>query len=211
MIYKYPKNVSQQNFISDKIKIINQKDYNKVICDENIKKDEILIIEFSQINIFGMDDKNRELQILKKYIENKNNKDIINLYPRNYNYIKTDMIKSIHKILKSIKNTDKNLYNFLIEYQKDELEYYFAKYIFNAFEGNEFGPLTLPIIAKLNHSCKPNVYFSFDKNSGCMFLKAKRNIKKDEEIFDSYLENKQIKNHKTYLEEHYGFMCECII
>jgi len=211
MIYKYPKNVSQQNFISDKIKIINQKDYNKVICDENIKKDEILIIEFSQINIFGMDDKNRELQILKKYIENKNNKDIINLYPRNYNYIKTDMIKSIHKILKSIKNTDKNLYNFLIEYQKDELEYYFAKYIFNAFEGNEFGPLTLPIIAKLNHSCKPNVYFTLDKNSGCMFLKAKRNIKKDEEIFDSYLENKQIINHKKYLNEHYGFTCECII
>jgi len=211
MIYKYPKNVSQQNFISDKIKIINQKDYNKVICDENIKKDEILIIEFSQINIFGMDDKNRELQILKKYIENKNNKDIINLYPRNYNYIKTDMIKSVHKILKSIKNTDKNLYNFLIEYQKDELEYYFAKYIFNAFEGNEYGPLTLPLIAKLNHSCKPNVYFTLDKNSGCMFLKAKRNIKKDEEIFDSYLENKQIKNHKTYLEEHYGFMCDCDI
>jgi len=211
MIYKYPKNVSQQNFISDKIKIINQNDYNKVICNENIKKDEILIIEFSQINIFGMDDKNRELQILKKYIENKNNKDIINLYPRNYNYIKTDMIKSVHKILKSIKNTDKNLYNFLIEYQKDELEYYFAKYIFNAFEGNEYGPLTLPLIAKLNHSCKPNVYFTLDKNSGCMFLKAKRNIKKDEEIFDSYLENKQIKNHKTYLEEHYGFMCDCDI
>jgi len=211
MIYKYPKNVLQQNFISDKIKIINQNDYNKVICNENIKKDEILIIEFSQINIFGMDDKNRELQILKKYIENKNNKDIINLYPRNYNYIKTDMIKSVHKILKSIKNTDKNLYNFLIEYQKDELEYYFAKYIFNAFEGNEYGPLTLPLIAKLNHSCKPNVYFTLDKNSGCMFLKAKRNIKKDEEIFDSYLENKQIKNHKTYLEEHYGFMCDCDI
>jgi len=211
MIYKYPKNVSQQNFISDKIKIINQKDYNKVICDENIKKDEILIIEFSQINIFGMDDKNRELQILKKYIENKNNKDIINLYPRNYNYIKTDMIKSVHKILKSIKNTDKKLYNFLIEYQKDELEYYFAKYIFNAFEGNEYGPLTLPLIAKLNHSCKPNVYFTLDKNSGCMILKAKKNINKGEEIFDSYLENKQIKNHKTYLEEHYGFMCDCDI
>ena len=209
MIYKYPKNLSQQNFISDKIQFINSNDYNKVVSIQNIKKDEILIIEYPKINLFGFNSDLRELKILKKYIENKNNPDIIKLYPRNYNYIKTDMIKLVHKLIKSIRNFDKNLYNFLIEYSKEELEFYFAKYIFNAFEGEEFGPLTLPNIAKLNHSCNPNVKFIFNKNDGNMYVKSIKNIKEGEEIFDSYLENKQIINHKLYLKEHYGFACEC--
>jgi hypothetical protein len=210
MIYKYPKNLSYKNYISEKIQFHNQNDYNKVVSNQNIKKDEILIIESSQFNLFGFDLDFRELNILKKYIENKNNPDIINLYPRNYNYVKTDLIKSVHKIIKSIRNSDKNLYNFLIDFSKEELELYFAKYIFNGFEGYEYGPLTLPNIAKLNHSCNPNVRFNFNKNDGCMYVKSIRNIKKGEEIFDSYLENKQITNHKIYLKEHYGFVCECI-
>lgn len=209
MIYKYPKNLSEINFVSYKINFINQNDYNKVICNQNIKKDEILLIESSKFNLFGFDSDFRELKILKKYIENKNHLDIENLYPRNNNFIRNDMINSVHKIIKSIKNKDKNLYNFLIEYPKEELEYYFAKYIFNGFEGNEYGPLTLPNIAKINHSCKPNVNFTFNKNDGNMYVKAIRNIKKGEEIFDSYLENKNISNHKIYLKEHYGFVCDC--
>ncbi len=210
MIYKYPKTLSEINFISDKIQIINQNDYNKVISIQNIKKDEILIIEYPKINLFGEKSDNRELNILKKYIQNKYNPDIIKLYPRNYNYVRTDMIKLVHNLIKSIRNSDKNLYNFLIEYSKEELELYFAKYIFNGFEGEEFGPLTLPNIAKLNHSCNPNVKFTFNKNDGCMYVKSIRNIKKGEEIFDSYLENKQITNHKIYLKEHYEFECDCI-
>ena len=50
MIYKYPKNLSYQNYISDKIQFINKNDYNKAVSIQNIKKDEILIIESSQFN-----------------------------------------------------------------------------------------------------------------------------------------------------------------
>ena len=84
MIYKYPKNLSQQNCISDKIQFINSIDYNKVVSIQNIKKDEILLIEYPKFNLFGFNSENRELKILKIYIENKNNPDIIKLYPRNY-------------------------------------------------------------------------------------------------------------------------------
>jgi hypothetical protein len=200
----------QSNFISNKIKFTNQDDYYKTVAIDNITKDEVLIIEYSKINLFGENMNNRELKILKKYIENKNAPFIINLYPRNYIYNKTNMIKSVHKLIKSIKNSDQKLYNFFENIDKTEIEFYFAKYVYNAFEGNDFGPLTLPNIAKLNHSCNHNVYFIFDRNTGCMNLKAKKNIKKGEEITDSYLENKKIINHKLYLEEHYGFSCECI-
>lgn len=200
MAYKY---------ISNKIQFIDDDNYSKVIALDNIKKDENIIIEYSNINLFGEKLDNRELKILKKYLENKNNNDIIKLYPRNNTYIKTNMIKSLHNLIKSIKNIDNKLYNYLIQFSKSELEFYFAKYIYNAFEGNDYGPLTLPCIARLNHSCKPNVKFTFNRDNCCMYVNSIRNIKKGEEIFDSYLENKNIKNHTTYLYEHYGFNCEC--
>lgn len=200
--------LNKENYISDKIKFINSNDYNKVIAINNINKDELLIIENSDINLFGESSDNRELKIVKKYIENKDKFFIKNLYPRSQTYKKTEMIKSIHNMIKNVK-TDKNLYNYFQSITKEEIELYFAKYLYNAFEGNEFGPLTLPKIAKINHSCNPNVFFTFDKTNGCMYLKAKCMIRKNEEIFDSYLENKKIKNHKSYLEMHYGFSCDC--
>ena len=210
MIYKYPKNKKYQNYISSRIEFINIKDYNKIIAKNNINENDILIIEYSKFNLFGINSDNRELKILKIYLENKNNTEIKNLYPRNFNFIKTNMIILVHKLIKSIKNKDIKLYNFLIQFSKEEIEFYFAKYIFNAFEGNEYGPLTLPNIAKINHSCRPNVKFTFNKIDGCMYLKAIKNIKKGEEIIASYLENKNIIDHKNYLREHYNFECECI-
>ena len=70
MIYKYPKTLSEINFISNKINFINHDDYNKVVSNQNIKKDEILLIESSKFNLFGFDSENRELKILKIYIIN---------------------------------------------------------------------------------------------------------------------------------------------
>jgi hypothetical protein len=205
------KNNKPIKYISNKINLITDDTYSKIIAKDNIKKGDILIIEYSDINLFGEILDNRELKILKKYLENKNQENIIKLYPRNNNYVKTSMIKSIHNMIKQIKNTDTKLYNYLIKYSKSELEFYFAKYIYNAFEGNDYGPLTLPYIAKINHSCNPNVKFKFNRENYCMYLISIRNIKKGEELYASYLENKNIKNHKDYLYEHYGFSCDCII
>jgi hypothetical protein len=207
-MYKHSSSI-QDNYISNKIKFVKLHDYTKTIAVEYIQKDEIIIIEYPKINLFGEKQNNRELKILKKYIENKDNYDIINLYPRDYNFIRIDLIKSVHNLIKSIKYIDPKLYNFLIDYKKEDLEFYFAKYIFNSFEGYEFGPLTLPNIAKLNHSCNPNVKFNFNKNNRYMYVKSIKNIKKGEEIFDSYLENKKITEHKSYLRNHYGFICQC--
>jgi len=208
MKYHIP-TLNKENYVSNKIKFINLDDYNKLVAISDIKKDELLIIEYPIINLFGESSDNRELKIVKKYIENKNENFIKNLYPRTQIYKKTEMIKLIHNLIKNVKLSELKLYLFFQNLSKEEIEFYFAKYLYNAFEGYDYGPLTLPMIAKINHSCNPNVYFTFDKKSGCMYLKTKRNIKKNEEIFDSYLENKKIKNHKTYLKEHYGFSCDC--
>jgi len=116
------------------------------------------------------------------------------------------MIKDIHKI---IKNSSSKLIDFFDNYDDNIIEFYYAKYLYNSFEGNCFGPLTLPTIAKLNHSCNNNVDFIFDENIGCMKVYSNKNIKKGEELFDNYLLNKNIINHKEYLYNHYGFICKC--
>jgi hypothetical protein len=65
------------------------------------------------------------------------------------------------------------------------IEFYYAIYIYNAFEGFQYGPLTLPILAKFNHSCKKNnIEFKFDTSKGCMIVSTTCNVKKDDELFN---------------------------
>ena len=142
-------------YISPKISITTQyQDYHKVIAIDNIKVGEILIEEYPVINLFGEKNIDKALQVMQKYIIY----DEKQLYPRTKEYTKTSMIKDIHKI---IKNTD-SYFNFYKKYNKETIEFYYAKYLYNSFEGNRYGPLTLPVIAKLNHSCNNNVDYHFD-------------------------------------------------
>jgi SET domain-containing protein len=203
MYFHTPSSCLKSDYMSDKIINSNKNDYCSIRANEFIKKGEILLKEYPKINLFGEEETDKGLQVIKIYILHKENE----LYPRNYNYNKTCMVKNIHKI---IKNADSKLKKFFESYSKEEIEFYYAKYLYNTFEGFKYGPLTLPLTAKLNHSCNnPNVEFNFDEKTGQMITKAIRNIKKGEELFISYLMNKQITNHKEYLYEHYGFHCDC--
>ncbi len=189
---------SKKLYITPKIKIDDSdNNNNRVICVQNIKKDEVIIKEYPTINLFGEYVNDRDIEFVKKLIYQSEDK----LFPRTYSQLNsTKMTKEIYKKAnKYIKNN--KIY--------DQIEFYYAKHLFNSFEGFEYGPLYLPIIAKLNHSCNPNTYFELDKSTGQMILYAKRNITKGEELFDSYLMNKKIDNHKYYLREHYNFCCEC--
>ena len=189
-------------YISPKINIITvNQDYHKVISIDNISIDEIIIEEYPVINLFGEKNIDKALQVMEKYINTREQE----LYPRTSIYTKTPMIKDIHKI---IKNNDK-YNNFYKSYDKETIEMLYAKYLYNSFEGNRYGPLTLPIVAKLNHSCNNNVDYNFNPVTGTMIVTSNQNIKKNTEICDNYLSNKNIPNHKDYLYQHYGFTCNC--
>ncbi len=195
---------SDKLYINPAIEIItDNNDNNKVICKDNIKKNTILIKEYPIINLFGERVINRDLDFLIKLIEYGDEL----LYPRNICQFKS--IKMTREIFKKIdKNKKINKFD---KYSNNIIEFYYAKHLFNSFEGFEYGPLYLPYIAKLNHSCNPNTYFEFNKEYGYMVLYAKNNIKKGEELTDSYLLNKKIDNHREYLKEHYMFdyLCSC--
>jgi hypothetical protein len=207
---------SKNNFISSKIQFITNPEtgYQSVISLSRIPANEIILFEYPCATLYGELDIDRGLQVIMKYIilAEQNDKGIKNLYPRDndlYTFPRTSMIKEIHKIIKSIPNNKKNLKTFFAKYNKIELEFYYAKYIFNAFEGYSYGPLTLPYVAKFNHSCKSNIIFNFDTNSGSMIVKTTKDILCGEELFISYLFNKKILNHKEYLANHYGFTTDC--
>jgi len=202
MRFLTPSNTIYTTYISDKIRFSNDSDYISVKAKQNIKKGDILLKEYPKINLFGEQEIDKALQIIRIYIDKKESE----LYPRNYSYTKTKLIKNVHKIIKSNSKMNKYFQNI----SNDEIEYYYAKYIFNTFEGNRYGPLTLPKTAKINHSCNSNVEFKFNEKTGQMITYAISDIKRGEEIFDSYLINKSIKFHKEYLYEHYGFRCDCV-
>ena len=194
-------------YINPKIKIDKFSDLNnnKVIALSKINYGEIIIKEYSIINLFGEKVEDRDVSFIKKLILESESE----LFPRKLDqYKRTKMTKQIFDKINKI--TNKTLKKFFEKYNDELIEYYYAKHLFNSFEGNEYGPLYLPNIAKLNHSCNPNTSFSFDRTTGIMTLVATREIQKNEELTDSYLLNKKIDLHKTYLEEHYAFQCDCV-
>lgn len=207
---------SNNNYITSKIKFTINPDngYQSVICTSRIPANETILIEYPCATLYGEPVIDRELQTIMKYIilAESNHSGIASLYPRTndiYTFPRTPMIKEIHKIIKSIPNNQKKIQQFFAKYTKTEIEFYYAKYIFNAFEGYAYGPLTLPYLAKFNHSCNNNITFKFDESSGAMVVKTIRVILEGEELFNSYLCNKKITNHKEYLYNHYGFNYEC--
>jgi hypothetical protein len=201
MIFKIPIKIEKE-FVSDKLYFDINCEYHKVISKNYIKKGELLLIEYPKINLFGEKEIDKALQLMKLY----NDKSESELYPRNDDFYKSPMIKNIHKI---ISNSDIKLQNYFNKLTKSQIEKLYAKYLYNTFEGWEYGPLTLPLTAKFNHSCDPNIEYKFDKESGTMKVFALKNIKNNSELFDCYLSNKSIDNHSEYLFQHYGFNCSC--
>ena len=211
--------IDKPTVISSIISISKDKntDYYSVKALTSIKKDEQILIEYPKCILYGELEVERGLQVVKKYIEQMNMDYIKEFYPRDIKIFKqTEITKSIHKIIKYLDSNQKHntyiisLITFFKQYSKRFIEFYYAKYIYNAFEGYRYGPLTLPILAKFNHSCKNNnIVFKFDEKNGCMIVKTTRNIKKGDELFNSYLYNKNIENHKLYILEHYNFVCGC--
>ncbi|KAL2070914.1 hypothetical protein VTL71DRAFT_13940 [Oculimacula yallundae] len=65
-----------------------------------------------------------------------------------------------------------------------------------------------PTLARANHSCDPNAFIVFDSRT--ISLRALRPIKKDEQIFISYIDpTEEITLRQSRLKERYFFTCKC--
>ncbi|KAL5593578.1 hypothetical protein ACKRZS_006639 [Fusarium odoratissimum] len=86
-----------------------------------------------------------------------------------------------------------------------------AKFYTNAASitsgGLECGLFT--IFCRMNHSCTPNICWVYDEPTGFMEVYAVRDIDKDEEITNSYIE--VAISHQARMKElsNWGFQCQC--
>lgn len=66
-----------------------------------------------------------------------------------------------------------------------------------------------PTLARANHSCTPNAFIVFDSRT--VSLRALRPIKKDEEIFISYIDpTEDHAQRQSVLKQRYFFTCKCM-
>ncbi|TDZ35716.1 SET domain-containing protein 5 [Colletotrichum spinosum] len=88
--------------------------------------------------------------------------------------------------------------------------------ILNIFRNNNFNigdevQALFPQVARLNHSCVPNAQGNFNKALGAFTVHATRDIKAEEEITISYLdEHLGLRDSRqSALQDGYGFACNC--
>ena len=189
--------------ISNKIKIIYDNNYTKIIATENIAKNEIILIEKPIYK------ENDIIILLYSILKNKEDNIIKNLYPRkNIELLNNNNpFLNISKIINNHPNKKIKQYLSLIDI--NIVYFYYYKILFNAFDMNN-SPTILPFGAMMNHSCDPNIIF-YEKNN-LMYFQTLKNIKKNEELCYSYFRNYKPNNEKEkkiYLINHYNFECAC--
>ncbi|KAI9052802.1 hypothetical protein LZ554_003075 [Drepanopeziza brunnea f. sp. 'monogermtubi'] len=75
-------------------------------------------------------------------------------------------------------------------------------------DNTPFGMCFSPTLALANHSCKPNAFIV--SNSRSISLRALRPIKKNEQIFISYIDpTEDLPSRQSKLKERYFFTCKC--
>ena len=123
-----------------------------------------------------------------------------------------DLVPKTYETNNQIIITNYNFDTFFPECPKNKRQLYLTKYLRNAFNFGKNKYCMLFLGCKLNHDCSPNT--EFYKKNNVMVFETITNIKKGQEITDSYTssdiyENMNDKQRKTKLFQQYGFICEC--
>jgi hypothetical protein len=66
-----------------------------------------------------------------------------------------------------------------------------------------------PLVARLNHSCRPNAQHAWNEAKGIEVVHAVRDIQEGEELTLSYLAGGASTERQSRLEEYFGFDCTC--
>lgn len=66
-----------------------------------------------------------------------------------------------------------------------------------------------PLVARLNHACRPNAQHAWNEDRGIEVVHAVRDIKEGEELTLSYLAGGPSQERQSSLKEYFGFHCTC--
>jgi hypothetical protein len=125
-------------------------------------------------------------------------------------------IAEIHEKVNFLNEEDKAaFYNMANEFSEDEYPSAVGIFMTNCFDMTDsiYG-ITCAMylaLARLNHSCSPNVQQTHFSETTEEVLIASRDIAEGEEINDCYIDLRQSRdNRQKSLSEYYRFTCECI-
>jgi hypothetical protein len=114
-----------------------------------------------------------------------------------------------------------DLHHFASDHLISEVEHWFAskwdsmppdfKEFLQVFWPNHVHGHMILKASRMNHSCVPNVYFSFNSNSGKASFYAIRDVQPGDELTRSYLPDYcfDLTLRQSYLVGAYGFTCTC--
>lgn len=180
------------------------------IALQNIKKFTILLIDESIVPKFCDDTIDFEMLIMYFLIESNDSRmqQFEELLPQTIEFDRVSINNLKTRILK-IKN---NKMKTVLSKNINKVLLFLEKYKRNAFNLDNTESIIIPGIllngAIFNHSCDPNVSFTYSNSK--MYFFANRDIKKGEELCDSYVNISMNSEKRTMLlKQRYGFDCNC--
>jgi SET domain-containing protein len=171
-----------------------------VFATEDIPANTIILKEKPLYNKTSKGNYYKDVLRIIRLALNTNREEFLNLAPATFEEIKYPISKKgfAKRYDKYLKNTTLNT-----------AKLYFEKYAINVFAFKQDSAF-LFYGAKFNHSCEPNVEYFCKRNKGCFIFRTIKAIKKDEEVFDYYIDTElpREKRQKKLLNG-FGFLCTC--
>ncbi len=169
-------------YIHPSLKIKNISGKGRVrVATTFIHKDTVILVEEPKTKVDKVNE-NAMFECIYKIYQNKEEKQWSKLYPSEINKIDEEIKK-----VATIKNMV--LKEWLLNQYANQLSLDIAKYKSNAFnmdnDKTEEKPCILYSGAIFNHSCDPNVIFSFTDNK--MIFKTCKDVNANEERQDNYI------------------------
>ena len=195
-------------------KYIEGKGYGFVALN-HIPKNTIILSEYPSFKIDNYSPSQFDMfelifNILKS--KNKLKSRFMNYMPQSLNNNYSQIIGNIKTTFGKLKSHNHIIYDYMVNnYSMDEIVLLSLKYISNAFDFFDHGPIILLTGSIFNHSCSPNIIFgkSDDVNPKMVFTTI-RDIEKGEELCDSYVDIfSDYKIRTSNIKNRYGFVCMC--
>jgi SET domain len=171
-----------------------------VFATEDIPANTIILKERPLYNKIQKKNYYKDVLSLIKLALEVTPEEFLNLAPAKFENIKTPINK---------KGFTRRYSKFIDNVTLSTAQLYYHKHLINVFAFKK-GSAFLFYGAKFNHSCDPNVEYFYKQSKKCFIFKTSRLIKKDEEIFDYYINTELSKEKRQRrLLNGFGFVCTC--
>lgn len=115
------------------------------------------------------------------------------------------------KVFSQLRLPDRSAFLGLHNAHKEEGSEAYGKWLSNRIAVVEEEKAIFPVIARINHACRANVFWEFEASEGLEYVYALRDISKGEEIFSNYFGEVCFDERQEKFSSIFGFKCQCAL